>query len=212
MSTNFHEELKQKQITKKMQSTSSISEEIQQKAEQLERENLQLAKQAKEKLKKAQTTQLETGKELKNQGVKLKGAKKNIKQVHRNVVEGEKITKEIKKEKGFFNMPGKQLFESKLEEISDDSEDIEQFKSVSSKKHVVIDEAAFDSDNEEVKGEAETNKELSKISNILGNMQTEAENQRHETKKQMKDIKKISNRNDKAESAIERTNKKMDEL
>ncbi|KAF7689068.1 hypothetical protein CDIK_2912 [Cucumispora dikerogammari] len=210
--TNFYQELKQKQELKKNQSASSISEEIQLKAEQLEAENLKLASQAKERLLKAQQTQKETGKELKAQGTKLKSAKKNIKQVHRNVIEGEKIAKEIKSEKAFFKVPGRKMFDSRLETISDDSESKEDGVRKIPKKHASIDPNAFEEENESVKGEAATNRELGKISNILGNMQMEAENQAQETKKQIKDIKKITKRNEKAEVAIERTNKKMDEL
>ncbi|KAK1348268.1 hypothetical protein LUQ84_002273 [Hamiltosporidium tvaerminnensis] len=201
---------------------SSIDEEIKRRAEELEAENYDVAKQARMKLEASGTQQKDTTGRLKSQGEKLRNIKGEAIEVHEGAVKGAKITKDIKREGKLFGFHVpligkiKHLFSSdrKIEkEVEVEKERLKHKKNRSTERiqEISSDDEQFNqnSDDEVVKGEGMTNKELYKISNKLKGMNSEAEIQKSELKKQKGDIKKISKVNENSEQIMDRTTEEL---
>ena len=178
---------------KQLKKQSVLSLEIQDKAEQIEKQNYLLIQKAKNELKKSSKKQKETTKELKRQGEKLSSAKEAAIQTHSNVKKGEKITDQIKQE-GNLVFTKKSIFSKFLDFFSSEKkaekkleEELKRKIEINSLSTETMQsgEIEYGSSDEEIKGEAKTNREVLEISKILKGMKKEAEIQNQETKKQM---------------------------
>lgn len=210
---DFYSQLQKKKEKSKEQDEADRL--IQERQEQLERENYEMAKSARMKLEKTAQTQKGITTNLEKQGEQLKNAEKSGRNVHKNVRKGAQTTEKIKEEGKMIKIP----FLSSIKKIftgdKDEDEIIKKNKNKSQEKLVLEDESSeFErkSHDELISGEKKTDQELLGIYKTLRTMKNENIKQQGEINKQKVTMKNLDEYNKDSDAIITRTNKELKKL
>lgn len=202
------------QKQKKEQSKTSVDLEIEQKANEMEQQNYEIAKQARIKLEQGFQTQKRTTKELLSQGEKLNKTDKDAQEIDQNVQEGKHLTKKIEEEGKLFNfrIPFLGTIKNAFSSKKKTQQSEESIKQHNEPVEITSTQSLNMPKKNLIPGQEKTDEELAKIYLTLKNVNQGAKFQHEEIGRQQKNIKSISNRTKKSKDDMEEVEEKLKNL
>lgn len=199
--------------TKKSAVADELDKKIEQKAEEMERENYERARDARMKLEKAEERQKKTTDEIRRQNEKLENARQNAFSVYEHAGEAERQAVTLDKDANAFDplAAAKIKYVNWANQDTQADEDIEKMKNrtFGGDEPQEASMESFKQKGEYVKGEKETNKELFKILKSVKGIQKETDIQSKEGEMQETKLKDIMKTNDYAGRKIKKADKRL---
>jgi len=210
----------QQEQEKKAKTEDDVDKEILEEAEKIEKMNYRKSKDARKLLERSAKQQKETTNEMQMQGEKIGKAKKTALKVHSHAGEAEELADKLDKESHFFSfrLPFAASISKWWNKDSKEESNIERIK-----KNAEMDEGIYpdrdesesfesestDEENEYIKGQGKTDKEMKRILKNVKQINKEAGTQKRLSEKQRLDLNDIKKVNEYTKKRVDKTDKEL---